>query len=131
RGAHPPEALHERGHGRRRLEVARYPGGAVAVEEHPLPGQRGEGHQDVGLELRTPVVELVLGRDARHHAEVIAAFLDGGDVDFRVLAGSVGGFIGAYAACWGLAARPPAVSAHHPRWRRARCTRHPPGARVT
>src|SRR4029077_15299245 len=31
--------------------------------------------------------ELVLGRDARHHAEVVAALLDGGDVDLHVLPG--------------------------------------------
>ena len=89
RTAHAPVALHS-GHGGGRLEVARHARRVVAPEEQPLAGERGERHDDVGLVLAAPPGELVLGLDARHHAEVGAALLDGGQVDRQVLAGAVG-----------------------------------------
>ena len=72
-----------------RLEVAGDAGRTVAVEEHPLAGQRRERHEDVGLVLGPPPGELVLRRDRRDHAEVVAALLDRREVDLEVPAGPV------------------------------------------
>ena len=52
--------------------------------------RRRQRDQDVGLVLAAPPGELVLRRDAGHHAEIVAALLDGGDVDLHVLPGAVG-----------------------------------------
>ncbi len=68
----------------------RHAGRAVAVEEHLLARQRREAHHDVGLVLGAPLREEVVGLDRAHHAEVVAALLDRGDVDDEVVPHAVG-----------------------------------------
>ena len=90
-GTHAPVALHQRRRCRvAELQVAGDPGGVVAAVEEPLAGQRGEADEDVALVLAAPLRELVLRRDARHHAEVGAALLDRREVDVHVAAGLPG-----------------------------------------
>ena len=54
------------------------------------PASEAERHEDVRLVLAAPPGELVLRLDRRHHAEVVAALLDRGDVDLHVLPRPVG-----------------------------------------
>src|SRR5207302_8453133 len=62
-------------------QIDEYTTRAVALEEHPLTGERRERDHDVDLASGLPGEELVLQRDRRHEAADIAAALDRRDVD--------------------------------------------------